>query len=119
MKIKKFWKFTFVCESKSNRSGFKHECTMFDENNRELGFSKIQYYNRTRERFAFEKVIDDCIRDFRKRKIEDKIYYYRLDNDIKRLSSEKKKQLITEFDYSELWQAIQNARDEIACYNGF
>lgn len=92
---------------------------MFDENWRELGFSKCQYYNRTRERFTYETVIDDCLRNLRNRKIEDKIYYYKIDNDIKRLSSEKKKQLITEFENSELWIDIQNARDEIASYNGF
>lgn len=118
MKIFNFWAFTFVCQYRSNRSWFVHECTMF-ENNREIWFSKCQYYNRTWERFCYESVIDNCLRDLRMRKIDDAIYYYKLDNNIKRLSSDKKKQIITDFEQSELWQKIQNARDDVASYNWF
>lgn len=118
MKIMNFWKFTFVCESKSNRSGFKHECTMF-LNNREIWFSKIQYYNRTRERFTYESVIDDCLRDFRTKKIDDAIRDYKNNNNVKRLSKLQKNRIAMDFDGSELWQLIANARDDIASYNWF
>lgn len=89
---------------------------MFDENNRQLAFSKAQYYNRTRERFTYESVIDDCLRNYRMKNIENAIEDYKYENNIKRLTSEKKQQVINNFDYSELWQKIQNARDEVAAY---
>lgn len=89
---------------------------MFDENNRQLAFSKAQYYNRTRERFTYESVIDDCLRNYRMKNVENAIEDYKYENNIKRLTSEKKQQVINNFDYSELWQKIQNARDEVAAY---
>ena len=54
--------FTFVVNSRSNRSGFVHECKLF-LNDRELSEQKIQYYNRTWERYRFQSVMHSCICD--------------------------------------------------------
>ena len=46
----------FVCESKGNRSGFKHECNLF-LNGRFKTSAKCQYYNRTWECYTYQSVM--------------------------------------------------------------
>ena len=45
-----------VCESKSNRSGFKHEVKVLYKG-RLVYQDKIQYYNRTWESFQYESIL--------------------------------------------------------------
>jgi len=60
-----YWKFEFCCKSRSNRSWFVHEWVLyFDGSFYPVQSSKIQYYNRTRERFCFESLIKDLFIDF-------------------------------------------------------
>jgi hypothetical protein len=54
-------KYTVVCESKSTRSGFKHEATLF-KGALTLTKAKAMYYNRTWEQFEFETVIKKVLR---------------------------------------------------------
>lgn len=49
-------KVTVICESKSNRSGFKHVCKVL-YNSRIIYQDKIQYYNRTWESFQYESIL--------------------------------------------------------------
>ena len=61
----KAWKFEFACSSRSNRSGFVHEWNIyFWDSFYSQGFKKIQYYNRTRERFCFESLMKNLLYDF-------------------------------------------------------
>lgn len=48
--------FTFVCESKSTRHGFKHECSLFVNNYHD--FDGVCYYlNRTWEKYRYQSVM--------------------------------------------------------------
>lgn len=59
------WKFAFDCNYRSNRSGFVHEWKIyFWENYYDSWSAKIQYYNRTWERFCFESLIKNLFVDF-------------------------------------------------------
>lgn len=61
----KAWEFEFSCSSRYNRSWFVHECKLyFWDSYCCQWFTKRQYYNRTRERFCFESVIQDCFIEF-------------------------------------------------------
>ena len=63
------WKFEFECNWRSNRSGFVHEGSLyFDWSYYPVQENKIQYYNRTWERFSYESLIKDLFLDFVYRK---------------------------------------------------
>ena len=47
------YEFTFVNESKGNRSGFVHISRLFNEAGIEISSAKVQYYNRTWESYPF------------------------------------------------------------------
>lgn len=81
------WKFAFDCNWRSNRSGFVHEWELtFWENFYPSCSSKIQYYNRTRERFWFESLIKNLFVDF----LYSKDWRFREENkdDIMKLSND-------------------------------
>ena len=61
----KAWKFEFECFWKSNRSGFVHEWDLYYNGSFYPDQSyKIQYYNRTWERFEYESLIKNLFIDF-------------------------------------------------------
>lgn len=74
---------------------------MFDENNRQLEFSKAQYYNRTREPRSYYTVIRDCLRNYRKRLIDREIGDYKRENNKKRLLQAQKCKIVEEFEKTE------------------
>lgn len=115
--MKKFWKFTFVCSCRGNRSWFVHECTMFNENNIELASSKCQYYNRTREPRTYYTAIRDCVRTYRNERIERAITNWKIENWKNRLPNWKRDELTKEFDNSELGKELRTALDETESYH--
>lgn len=117
MQIKKFWKFTFVCSCRGNRSWFVHECTMFNENNVELESSKCQYYNRTREPRTYYTAIRDCLRSYRRELIDRKIEDYKRENNKKRLFQAQKCRITELFEETEIWRQIKQAFDETENYH--
>ena len=52
--------YDIVCESKGNKTGFKHKVTLLYHGIEQVKTS-IQYYNRTWERFTYESVIKKVI----------------------------------------------------------
>lgn len=58
-------KFYFQCNSRGNRSGFVHEWKLYyDGSFYPVQENKIQYYNRTWERFTYESLLQDLFVDF-------------------------------------------------------
>ena len=59
-------KYTIVCDYQNTRNGFKNTATLL-KNNTKISSTKINYLNRTWERFEYEsvllKIIDDCFKD--------------------------------------------------------
>lgn len=55
-----------MCESRSTRNGFCHNCTLF-YNDREVSFARVSYLNRTWESYQFQTVIfraiEKCLKD--------------------------------------------------------
>lgn len=52
--------YEFVNESRGNRSGFVHETRLFKDG-RLIGERKVQYYNRTWERYRYQTVMRGLI----------------------------------------------------------
>ena len=55
--------FDFKCNWRSNRSGFVHEWELYFKNHY-VWEDKIQYYNRTWERFSYESLMKNLFIDF-------------------------------------------------------
>lgn len=56
-------KFTFVCESWTNRNGWGHKVTLYKNNVLEIGTCKVRYYNRTWECYLYQSAIRSVIRN--------------------------------------------------------
>ena len=73
MEIKKFdidgRHIEFVNESRSTRSGFKHETTMF-VNGCERGTNTVHYLNRTWEAYRYQTVMRGCVNNLIEIRIE-------------------------------------------------
>ena len=63
MRTIKIKNFTFVCNSKSTRSGFNHEAQMLI--NETFVSDATQYWvNRTWERFTYQSVMRNCVQNY-------------------------------------------------------
>lgn len=97
-------KFEFVNNCRSNRSGFVHETTLFNQNGYELGSAKCQYYNRTWEEYQYKTVmrrlVSELIEKMQNRAIQD----YKINNNKKRLSKEIKYSIIKALETNERMQ---------------
>ena len=97
MEIKKYVRgkntYEFVCEYYETSRSWGHKVTMF-KNGIEYETNKVRYYNRTWEMWTYQSAISGAIYtaiDKReKRLIED----YKYNNNISRLSSAKKEEII-------------------------
>ena len=107
--------FTFVLNSRSNRSGFVHECELFC-GYKKIAQDKAQYYNRTWERYRYQTVmlhaVNNAINDAR----EDIIDEQKRLNGWKQLSKNRKEaveKIIDENDgikvLRELYEQVKNA----------
>jgi hypothetical protein len=52
--------YSVICEWKNTKNGFKHEAHLL-KNNYEIGKAKINYLNRTWEKFEYESVLKRII----------------------------------------------------------
>lgn len=88
--------YQFVNDSRSTRNGFAHDTTLFI-NDCEHGRASCHYINRTWECYRYQTVMKRCIDDIIEANKKDYIAVYKADNDIKRLTAEKREQLENEF----------------------
>lgn len=88
--------YQFVNNSRSTRNGFAHDTTLFIDG-REHGKASCYYLNRTWESYRYQTVMQRCISNIIDANEEDYIAVYKADNDIKRLTAEKRGQIIKEF----------------------
>ena len=88
--------YLFINSFRGNRSGFVHESKLY-KNNRLIGENKIQYYNRTWERYTYQSVmkgivstlLDDCENDYKTA--------WKEEHGIKRLTKEKRMVMENDF----------------------
>jgi len=85
--------FEFANESKGNRGGFYHRTKLYMNNNF-LVEKKCQYINRTWESYAFQSVMKSAVWILIDSRGKNLIDNYKKDNNLKRLSAEKKSEII-------------------------
>ncbi len=99
MEIKKYFRkettYEFVCECWQNSYAWGHKATMFI-NGYGCQVNKIRYYNRTWEMWTYQSVISGAIYKEIEQREKNLIENYKLKNNINRLSSKIKEQIINE-----------------------
>lgn len=85
--------FNFYNKSRSNRSGFVHESTLF-VNGQKIGSYKIQYYNRTWEVYQYQSVMKNLVYNLISSYTEKYKMNYKKDKNIKRLTEAKKAEMM-------------------------
>lgn len=95
MEIKKFdidgRHIEFVNESRSTRSGFKHETTMFI-NGCEHGTNTVHYLNRTWECYPFQTCMRGCVRQLLENRIENLKSDFKFKNGYSKMTAKRKKE---------------------------
>lgn len=107
--------FTFVLNSRNNRSGFVHECELFC-GYKKIASSKAQYYNRTWEAYRFQSVMLSAVQSAVKDAKNDIIDEQKRLNGWKQLSQNRRdavEKIIGENDgikvLRELYEQVKNA----------
>ena len=62
--------FTVFCDTIDTRNGFAHVGTLFDSNGMEITKTRINYINRTWERYAYETILKELKKFLRERRKE-------------------------------------------------
>ena len=92
--------YQFVNSSRNTRSGFAHDTTLF-KNDYEIAEASCHYLNRTWECYQYQTVMKRCIGDLIDGEYEYFINRYKAENNIKRMTIEKRCLADIEFDSRE------------------
>ena len=55
--------YTFICSSRSTRSGFAHDCELIKNTSCHLGKATCHYLNRTWERYTYQSAMIETVRN--------------------------------------------------------
>lgn len=89
--------YIFINRFRGNRSGFVHETDLI-RNGWTFGTHKIQYYNRTWERYEYQSVMKGCVHKLMESEKEDYIQHWKAAHGCKRLTAEKRKAMEEDFE---------------------
>lgn len=81
--------YEFVNDSRSTRHGFAHDTTLF-KNDYVIRRASCHYLNRTWECYRYQTVMKHCVNNLIDSEYEDFIADYKAENNIKRLTAEKR-----------------------------
>jgi hypothetical protein len=88
--------YEFVNSSRNTRTGFAHDTTLF-KNDREIGRATAIYYNRTWECYTYQTVMQRAINNIIENLYDEFIADFKAENNIKRLTAEKRATAENEF----------------------
>ena len=88
--------YEFINESRSTRNGFAHDTTLF-KGYSSIGKASCHYLNRTWECYRYQTVMKRCISNIIDAKEANYIAEYKANNGIKRLTAEKRGEIMQEF----------------------
>jgi len=96
MKIINGNEYIFINVFRGNRSGFVHESELM-RNNWIIGKNKVQYYNRTWERYTYQTVMKGLVSMLMESVMEDFKTEWKESHGIKRLTKQKKETMMEDF----------------------
>ena len=88
--------YMFINRFRGNRSGFVHETELF-KNDRLIGSNKVQYYNRTWERYTYQTVMKGCVQKLMDEYENAHDTAWKLEHNVKRLTEAKRKEMDEHF----------------------
>ena len=88
--------YEFVNSWRNTRTGFAHDTTLF-KNGREISTATVIYYNRTWESYEYQTVMQRCINNIEENRYNRFIENYKAENNIKRMTKEKRMTADKEF----------------------
>ena len=107
MEKKELLGFTFVNEAKNTRDGFCHISHLFNEYGREIATGRVNYLNRTWERYEFQTSMKKAV----SKALDETIDYlrdvYKIDCQIKRMTKK----------HQEEFERLLAGRDDIKALN--
>lgn len=106
-------KFTIVAYTYSTQHNWGHKATLYS-NTHELNTYKITYYNRTWETYQYQSVIKAVLSDYMEYLLNNYVDDYKADNNIKRLKSSIKQELIKQCkETNTLYQELETFYKEL------
>lgn len=90
-------RFSFVNESKGNRSGFYHRSVLL-QNGIQIWEEKCQYYNRTWESYQFQSSMRSCVYSAIENEKKDVLYWFKKESGKTRLKQTEKDNLFLQSD---------------------
>lgn len=108
--------YEFINDWRNTRTGFAHDTTLF-KNGREIGTATCVYYNRTWECYEYQTVMQRCINDIIENLYNEFIVDFKAENNIKRITKEKRMIADKEFygredivELLEIYEQLKNNR---------
>ena len=105
--------FKIVAQSYETRNSWGHKAELIKNNDHTLNKYKIRYYNRTWECYQYQSVIKAVLDDYITKTINKYINDYKQQNNIKRLSSNLKQQLIDQAKQTPLIEKLNTFYGEL------
>ena len=120
MEIKKITvngnEYEFINDSRNTRNGFAHDTKLF-KNDIKIAENSCHYLNRTWEYYRYQTVMQRCIINMINKKEETYIRAYKTNNGIKRLTAEKRGQIMQEFYEQETTKELLEVYEQLKKYN--
>jgi hypothetical protein len=106
--------YEFINNSRSTRNGFAHDTTLF-KNGCKIGTASCHYLNRTWEWYRYQTVMQRCIKNIEENRYNRFIDNYKVENNIKRMTAEKRmvadKEFYSREDIVELLEVYEQLKD--------
>ena len=88
--------YSVVADTYSNSHNWGHKATLLDKYSNILATHKITYYNRTWEKYQYQSVVKALLNGHISSLVDNYIYNYKQENNIKRLSAKLREELTTQ-----------------------
>ena len=83
-------KYEFINSIRSTRNGFAHDTELLKNDYYNIGRGTAYYINRTWEYYRYQTVMKRCINNIIEEKYNNFIVNYKVENNIKRITAEKR-----------------------------
>lgn len=110
---KAYPEFKIVAYSYETSSSWGHKAELIRNNNYTLNTYKIRYYNRTWEKYEYQSVIKSVLNDYIDYLIKDYINDYKTQNNITRLKSQQREELIRQAKMTPLVEKLETFYKEL------
>lgn len=110
--LKKIDNYTFVCNSRNTRSGFAHDCTLY-EGDYEIATATCHYINRTWECYRYQTVMLKAINTLEGWQIDRLTTKFKNEKGYAKLTAKRKEELNSILEADELLKEYKEVKNEL------